>query len=418
MKVALINQPSDAFVPNHMSASITLWNYEMAHRLSRTCDVVMYARTRRGWPRVQRDRRVVYHRISATPDAPLRKLMQRIQGKRPTFRPAWASELYYSGYSLGLAMHLRKSNADVAHVTNFSQIIPWIRRLNKRIKIVLHMQCHWLTQLDYNLVEPRLRQCDLILGASDFITSAIALRFPHLASRCQTLHNGASDVYFEAADRSSPQPSNRKLVFVGRVSPEKGVHTLLDAFAIVANRIPNVSLDIVGSLIPQPRSYHLDMADATERSLLARYYDLDYARLCMDKAASLGSRVRFVGGMEHTELAQAYRGAAIAVFPSEWDDPFPLVVLEAMATGAAVVATFSGGIPEGIENGISGLLVKKADSEALAQAMIRLLEDEPYRQQIAQAGHERCRRLFTWDCIADQLYAKYERLMSDPVAAN
>src|SRR5665213_2911449 len=364
MKVALINQPSDAFVPNHMSASITLWNYEMAHRLSRTCEVVMYARTRRGWPRVQRDRDVEYRRVSASADAPIRKAMQRISGNRPTRRPPWASVLYYSGYGLGLAMDLKRRDADVAHVTNFSQFVPWIRRFNKRVKIVLHMQCHWLTQLDYRLVEPRLQQTDLILGASDFITSAIARRFPHFAGRCQTLHNGASADYFEAADRPQTPSSGRKLVFVGRVSPEKGVHTLLDAFAIVAQKIPDVSLDIVGSLIPQPRSYHIDMAGGVERKMLDGYFNMDYAGLCKEKAAKIGSRVRFVGGMEHKALAQAYRDAAIAAFPSEWDDPFPLVVVEAMAAGAAVVATLSGGIPEGIENGKSGLLVNKGDSAA------------------------------------------------------
>lgn len=401
-----------------MSASITLWNYEMAHRLSKNCNVVMYARTRRGWPRVQRDRDVEYRRISTSADAPIRKVLQRVSKHRSPNRPAWASAAYHSGYAIGLAMDLKRRDVDVAHVTNFSQLVPWIRRFNSKIKIVLEMQCHWLTQLDYRLVEPRLRQTDLILGCSDFITSAIAQRFPHLADRCQTLHNGVSADYFAAADRPQAPSEDRKLVFVGRVSPEKGVHTLLDAFAIVAHKIPNVSLDIIGSLTPQPRSYHIDMADETERKMLAALFDADYAQLCKDKAAKIGTRVRFVGGMEHAALAQAYRDAAIAVFPSEWDEPFGMVVVEAMAAGAAVVATRSGGIPEIIEEERSGLLVNKGDVAALASAIISLLNDEPRRRQLAQAGHERCCKLFNWDCIANQLYAKYERLLAEPVAAN
>ena len=418
MKVALVNQPSDAFVPNHMSASITLWNYEMSHQLSRHCDVVMYARTRRGWPRVQRDRGVEYRRVSASADVPLRKVMQRLRGNRRTLRPAWASDLYYSGYALGVARSLRKHKADIVHVTNFSQLVPWIRRFNKRAKIVLHMQCHWLTQLDYELVEPRVKQCDLILGASDFITSSIARRFPQYADRCATLRNGATADYFEASQRPQTPGAGRRIVFVGRVSPEKGVHTLIDAFTRIADKFPDVTLDIIGSMFPQPKSYHIDMADEDERKLLLRYFDMDYPHFCKEQAARLGPRIRFVGGLEHRDLAQAYRDAAIAVFPSEWDDPFPLVVPEAMAAGAPVIATRSGGMPESMEDGKSGILVDKANPAGLAAAMSKLLEDEPYRQQIARAGHERCREMFTWNRIAEQLFEKYERLMSEGVATN
>src|SRR5208282_2211252 len=83
---------------------------------------------------------------------------------------------------------------------------------------------------------------------------------------------------------------------------------------------------------------------------------------------------------------------------------------EAMAAGLPVIGTRTGGIPEVIEDGHTGLLVPKNDSEALAAAICRLLEDDDLRLSMGRAGRERCANCFTWDRLGQEVLEKYEAL--------
>ena len=89
------------------------------------------------------------------------------------------------------------------HIINFSQLVPLVRFLNPKAKIVLHMECEWLTQLDPALIGPRLEKTDLIIGCSHFVTDKIRERFPHLADNCQTVHNAVDPdkFFYEAAPK-------------------------------------------------------------------------------------------------------------------------------------------------------------------------------------------------------------------------
>ena len=89
-----------------------------------------------------------------------------------------------------------------------------------------------------------------------------------------------------------------------------------------------------------------------------------------------------------------YQRAALLVMPSFYES-FGIACLEAMAFGLPVVATRVGGLPEVIEDGVTGLLVPPGDADALAQAMIRLLSDADLRRRMGQAGRERVLKEFT-----------------------
>src|SRR5208282_2250619 len=135
-------------------------------------------------------------RLSTLPDGPLRKLMGWTSGMRSRRRSGVASSLYHMAYAYELARDLRHQECDVVHVANYSQFVPIIRRFNPKIRIVLHMHCNWLTQIDADILNSRLEQADLILGCSQHITRRIRERFPRVADRCETIYNGVSQSFF------------------------------------------------------------------------------------------------------------------------------------------------------------------------------------------------------------------------------
>jgi glycosyltransferase involved in cell wall biosynthesis len=120
-----------------------------------------------------------------------------------------------------------------------------------------------------------------------------------------------------------------------------------------------------------------------------------FARGAAEKqAARLGltERVRFAGWQ--ADLDAFYRRASLLVVPSLWPEPFGIVGLEAMARALPVVAYRSGGIPEWLEDRVTGLLVEPGDVDALAAAIDRLLGDPALARAMGRAGQERQRRLF------------------------
>jgi len=90
-------------------------------------------------------------------------------------RPLFASKLFYLTYVLQVARDLKREKCDIVHLHNFFQFVPIIRAFNPKIKIVLHMHCEWLTQLDRTMIENRLRKVDLIIGCSEYITEKARL---------------------------------------------------------------------------------------------------------------------------------------------------------------------------------------------------------------------------------------------------
>jgi glycosyltransferase involved in cell wall biosynthesis len=148
---------------------------------------------------------------------------------------------------------------------------------------------------------------------------------------------------------------------VARLEAEKGHRTLLDAWPAVLASVPDAWLLIVG--------------EGSERNALE------------SQTAELGiaHRVVFTGRREDVPAVTA--ALDIAVLPS-YREAQGLSVLEAMALSRPVVASAVGGIPEMIEDGVSGLLVPAGEPEPLAAAIVRLLTDHPLADTIARRGHE------------------------------
>ena len=157
------------------------------------------------------------------------------------------------------------------------------------------------------------------------------------------------------------EPGSPIVGVVARLEAEKGHRTLLEAWPEVLRRVPEAYLLIVG-----------------EGHLRA-----DLERM----AADLGIARRVVFAGRRDDIPAVTAALDVAVLPS-YREAQGLVVLEAMALSRPIVATRVGGIPEMIEDGVSGLLVPPHDAPALADAIVRLLLDHPLADTIARRGHD------------------------------
>lgn len=205
------------------------------------------------------------------------------------------------------------------------------------------------------LARPILRRARVVIGVSRALTDA-AVRMG--ARDARFVPNGV-DIPAEVTRKEAP----RQVLFAGRLSAEKGVEDLLAAAA---------GLDLVvvgdGPLRPQvPQA---------------------------------------LGMVPRTELYALLDRAAVVVFPSRRDG-FPVTCAEAMARGAAVVATAVGGLLDMVVDGETGLLVPPRDPWALRAAIDRLLGDEALRRRLGAAARERIAGLAGWDRVVDETLAAY-----------
>ncbi len=168
---------------------------------------------------------------------------------------------------------------------------------------------------------------------------------------------------------------------VARLEAEKGHRTLIDAWPEVVAAVPNAWLLVIG--------------EGSERDALEA------------EAASLGvsERIVFTGRREDVPAVTA--ALDVAVLPS-YREAQGLSVLEAMALGRPVIASKVGGIPEMIEDGVTGLLVPPNDCDALAGAIIRLLTDHPLADMIGKRGHDMVHDRFCIELMVESIESIYD----------
>jgi glycosyltransferase involved in cell wall biosynthesis len=275
------------------------------------------------------------------------------------------------------------------------------------------MNCDWLVQLDRRLIHERLRGADAIIGCCEYITDNIRRRFPEYADRCITVYNGADIGEFLPREERTESSAGARVLYVGRVSPEKGLHVLLDAFERVVAVRPEARLEVVGGEYLPPMGFIVGVSANPEIRALGRFYGSSYLQYLRDRVrAELLGRVSFAGSLAHHEVAERLRKADIFVQPSVWSEPFPLSVVEAMATGLPVVGSRAGGLPEAVADNETGLLVESGDPGALAEALLKLINDQALAWNMGESGCTRARRMFSWDAVAGTLSRCYEALCS------
>ncbi|MDY6838682.1 MAG: glycosyltransferase family 4 protein [Thermodesulfobacteriota bacterium] len=416
MRIALVAQPFDKVLPPGQN-SIGIIIYETAIRLSQNCHTTVYSKGNE-YTKTQRVIQGVNYRfIPLASDAFLFPLLSRISKHLFPTDHFFSSSLYYFLYILQVALDLRLRQCDIVHLFNFSQYVSIIKFFNPTIKVLLEMQCEWLTQLDKPLIENRLSRVDLISGVSNHITNKIQARFPQYSSRCQTVFNGVDvDIakydYRIAKNETGTKPPD--LLFVGRVSPEKGVHILIEAVQIVRRSFPKVRLAIIGAKGQLPFEYIVGLSDedvVSELSFFYRqnssYYDQLVAQV---RQLKLETAISFLGKLPRKDLVRHYHAAKMLINPS-LSESFGMTLVEAMAASTPVIATRIGGMTDIVVDGETGYLTDPGDASPLAEAIIHLLSHAELRTSMGKAARQRAIETFSWEQRAEDLLSRYRTIL-------
>jgi glycogen(starch) synthase len=247
--------------------------------------------------------------------------------------------------------------------------------------VTLHGE--WVLQANA-IVGSVLRSADWVVGCSKAILDKGRQLVPAIIPRSGVIYNAVEAPSLLA----EPLPTAPRLLCLGRISQEKGFDLALTAFASIVKQFPHARLVMAG--------------DGPERATLAK------------QAAEMGLKdtVDFVGWVAPENVPALINTATMVVMPSRFES-LPVVALQAAQMARAVVGTRVGGLPEVVLHQQTGLLVEKEDSQALAQAIVFLLEHPETATQLGQAAREQAQKEFNWQRHVDAYAALYRKLITD-----
>jgi glycosyltransferase involved in cell wall biosynthesis len=198
------------------------------------------------------------------------------------------------------------------------------------------------------------------------------------SSKISVIPNGVDTDFFKPSNMKDPN----LVTWVGRLVPEKGVLYLLKAVHEVRKVRASARLVLVG--------------DGPFKAELQQFAD----------ALGLGDRVQFVGALSRIEVAKLLSMSSVFVFPS-LKEGLPSSVMEAMACGVPVVGSDIPGVSDVVVQGETGLLVRPKNSEALANAILTLMNDENMQNEFGRKGRELMIQRYSWNTVIRRMESIY-----------
>lgn len=231
------------------------------------------------------------------------------------------------------------------------------------------------------------RRLDARIAVSHAAADFLATAFP---GPVEIVPNGVEVERFAAPRRPGRRPpagvpEGRRLLWVGRLDPQKGFPILVRAFEILARELDDLHLVVVG--------------DGRDRGAVESL------------PPELRPRVAMLGAVRNADLPPYLAAADAFAAPAVGHESFGVVLVEAMAAGVPVVASDIAGYREVVREDVDGLLVPPGDPDALAGSIRRVLAEPQLARRLAGAGRARA-RTFSWDVIVPRIEAVYDRVSS------
>jgi len=331
---------------------------------------------------------------------------------------AFASGVYSRSAAREMSERLADARPDVVHVHNLYPLLsPSVLGACRRAGVPVVMTCH-----NYRLICPigvlyrRGAACERCAGGREYwcvlrncrdrLDESVAYALRNAVARVAGLYKRNVTCYVAVseflkrrlveagfpADRidvvpnivsvpegSADPPRGEYVAYVGRLTAGKGVTKLLEAVRM----LPDVPFRLAG--------------------------EGELARRVREEAPP---NLSATGLLSNTELADFYAGARFLVVPSDWYETFGLVAAEAMVRGVPVIASRSGGLPEVVEDNVTGVLFERGDAADLAAKIARLWNDPALCRRMGQAGRARVVREYNEEAYYDRLMAVYRKAIT------
>lgn len=206
----------------------------------------------------------------------------------------------------------------------------------------------------------------------------------HFGGEYTVIPNGV-DIDRFSSDTPASDDGTFRMLFVGRLEPRKGAKHLLKAMPRVLSEVPHARLTVVGSG-PMSGYYRSHLPEG------------------------VGDRVEFAGRVSGEELARHYAEADVFCSPAMGGESFGIVLIEAMAAGAAVVASDISGYRDVVNDGTTGLLTSPGDPNSIAEAVIRLARDDGLKRRLVESAKEDVQQ-YSWKRVTRRILEVYDSVV-------
>lgn len=253
-----------------------------------------------------------------------------------------------------------------------------------RIKRVYHLHNKGVSQNQSNQIKKSLysfvfKNADIIL-LSKYLYKDIETFVPE--SRVFICPNGISDTNINLKPKIYQKQNPVKILFLSNLIESKGVFILLDACSILMHNSIDFECEFIGA------EGDLDVNQFNERV----------------KQNGLNLKVKYLGKVYGDKKQEIFAGADIFAFPTYYSNEcFPLVILEAMRAGLPVISTMEGGIPDIVEEGVTGFLVRQKNVEMLAEKIEILIKSSALRQQMGRSGRKKYEKEFMFEIFEQRM---------------
>ncbi len=197
-----------------------------------------------------------------------------------------------------------------------------------------------------------------------------------------TLHNKIPLLEFS-------EIKSNDLLYMGRLSNEKGIVYLINAMKKVLKYFPNIKLNVVGAGDEEDKL----------RDLVNKF--------------NLRNNIYFIGELSHNKILEYYKKSAVVLIPSICPDSYPTVTMEAMSVGRPIIASRLGGLPEQIEEGKTGFLVPPRNPEAIAEKIIYLLKRPKLMQKMGLEGRKKAEKEFNINDYTKKIEELYKKVIKE-----
>lgn len=321
-------------------------------------------------------------------------------------RVSWRNPLRYLAkmqnvWSYGRRVARAVAGFDLVCIHNEPNLLALLpKRPGQRIVLHMHNE-HLTSRLFRPIYRCALAKADKVICVSDYIRRSALAHFPEYAERFEVVINSTDPEVFRPYGETAREqlkglvelePGCRYLLYVGRLTPIKGVHVLIEAFTSIHARMPDTRLIITGS------SFFGGAARTPYESRLEAL------------ARPVAGGIVFTGFLPHEKLKYLYSAVDLVCLPSVWQDPCPLVTFEAMSSGTCLVASRVGGVPEVVEHDVDGVLVAPDNAALLAEEVCRVLSDSEHKQAMEIRARDKMLRAYTWGRLVADIESCFESL--------
>lgn len=297
-----------------------------------------------------------------------------------------------------------KETFDLIQIENRPTYAPKVREFFPKTPIILSL--HSLTFMDKLTVEEanqKLDNVDGVLTVSNFITNTMKSRYPKYSDLFHTNHLGVDIDKFKPITYKEKLQIRKQwkiktitypnILFIGRVIPKKGLHTLIKSVYYLKKAYPRIGIIVVGSPWPGKKK------------------TTKYINNVQILAKQLNVPILFTGYIPPSQINQLYHLGDIFVLPTLFQEGLPMVNLEAMASGLPVISSNRGGINEVIQHGKNGLLISDYKNPvAYARAIKQLVKNPKKTKSLTENARIHVINYFTWDHSVTSLREYYLKI--------